>query len=180
MAPGMDNILALLPVSKKLLTELEYLYSNYSKTKVEEFVSINATGWGSYEMNVRMMWGYWRPLEERVVMLTIHPNSELAYHSQAISNGTNKPTLSRRNSPPLGLPLAAMDDMQYRYSEFVKRIVMDDLMRYVTVPYDDQDSNLPERLFQTIANFYSAASAAGDKVGTDSAQHTADTDYREV
>jgi hypothetical protein len=111
-----------------------------------------------------MMWGYWRPLEETVVVLNIHPNSELAYHSNAISNGANKPTLARRNSPPLGRPLAAMDDMQSRYSGFVQRIVTDDLMRYTTVPYDDQDSGLAERLFQTIANFYSAASAAGDKV----------------
>jgi len=45
----------------------------------------------------------------------------------------------------------------------VRQIVTDDLKNYISVPYDDQFSDLPERLLQTIANFYSAAQAAGDK-----------------
>lgn len=147
-----------------MLIVSEYLYGNYTMSKVEEFVSINATGWGTHEIAVKMMWGYWQPLEETVVILDIHPDSELAYRTHAISNGAEKPTLVKKNSPPLGLPLAAMDDMQSRYSSVVEKIVTDNLMKYVTVPYDDQDSELPERLLQTIANFYSAASAAGDKV----------------
>lgn len=115
-------------------------------------------------MVVCMDWGYWKPLEETVVTITMRKDSQLAYQHQSISNGKNKPTLLRKNSPPLGLPPAAMDDMQSRYSEFVQRIVTEDLMNYVSVPYSDQDSCLPERLLQAIANFYSAALAAGDKV----------------
>lgn len=171
MAPGMDHSLHL----SKMLIKPEYLYGNYSRAKVEAFVSENATGWGNIEMNVKMMWGYWRPLEETVVMLTMSPHSELAYHSQAISNGTNKPSLVKKNSPPLGLPLAAMEDMQDRYSSFVEGIVTDDLTRYVTVPYDDQDSDLPQRLLQTITNFYSAALAAGDKVRRCSRSRSSET-----
>lgn len=143
----------------------EYLYGNYSKAKVEIFVNKNATRWESHEMVVRMMWGYRRPLEETVVALLMHPDSELAYAHQVISNGpNNKPTILRKKSPPLGIPLAAMDDMQDKYGNFVQEIVTDDLSNYVSIAYRRQGHpDLPERLLQAIANFYSAALAAGDK-----------------
>jgi len=141
----------------------DYLYGGYTQARVESFVSENTASWGTHEMVVSMDWGYWKPLEETVVAITMRKDSQLAYQHQSISNGKNKPTLLRKNSPPLGLPPAAKDDMQSRYSELVQRIVTEDLTNYVSVPYSDQDSCLPERLLQAIANFYSAALAAGDK-----------------
>jgi hypothetical protein len=141
----------------------EYRYSGFTMAKVESFVSENATGWGSHEILVRMRWGYWQPLEETVVTLTMQHDSKLAYHYQSISYGTDKPTLLKKSSPPLGVPLAAMDDMQSKYRTIVQKIVTEDLENYVSVPYCGEDSMLPERLLETVANYYSAALAAGEK-----------------
>lgn len=141
----------------------EYRYGGFTMAKVESFVSENATGWGSDEMLVRMRWGYWQPLEETVVTLTMQHDSKLAFQYQSISYGTDKPTQLKKISPPLGVPLAAMDDMQSRYHTIVKTIVTEDLKNYVSVPYSGEDSMLPERLLETVANFYGAALGAGDK-----------------
>lgn len=147
-----------------MLNVIEYLYKNYSKAKVEVFVNENATAWGSHEMLVKMMWGYRRPLEETVVPLLLHRNSQLEFAHQAISNGTNKPTVLKKKSPPLGLPLAAMDDMQRKYSTYVQEIVTEDLSNYVAIAYGPKDPELPKRLLQAIASFYRAGLAAGEKV----------------
>jgi hypothetical protein len=114
-----------------------------------------------------MMWGYWQPIEETVVTVTVRQNSELAYASHVTPNGDgNKAEVNIIRSPPLGLPLAAMDDMQTKYSSYVQQIVADDLSSYVSVAYQRPHNRpgLPDCLLQTIANFYSAAIAAGDKV----------------
>lgn len=162
MAPGTSSARTF----RMVLTKIEYLYGNYSKSKVESFVSNNATGWGSHEMVVNMMWGYWRPLKETVVTFTMRQDSELAYAHQVISNGPNNvPTVLRRKSPPLGLTFAAMEDMQTKYSTFVQEIVVHDLPQYVSIAYRRRrQPDFPQRLLQIIANFHRAALAAGDKV----------------
>ena len=137
---------------------------HFTKANVEQFVCDNATGWGSHEMLVRMMWGYWKPLEAVVVTLEIHGNSQIGFHHQTAANGTNRPTLVRKNSPPLGIPLAAMDEMQDEYRLLVNKIVHDDLINYVSIAYDDQESELPERLLTSIGTFYCASKVAGDEV----------------
>jgi len=54
--------------------------------------------------------------------------------------------------------------MQNKYGSFVQQIVTDDLPNYVSIAYRRKDNpDLPERLLQVIANFYSAGLAAGDK-----------------
>jgi hypothetical protein len=135
---------------------------HYTKANVEQFISNNATAWGSHEMRIRMMWGYWKPLEVVVVSLEIHQNSEMGIHRQTIADGTHV----QKTSPPLGIPLAAMDDMQDEYRLLVHNIVQDDLINYLPVPYDDQDSMFPERLLTALATFYCASKAAGDEVLT--------------
>jgi hypothetical protein len=137
---------------------------HFTKANVEEFVSNNATGWGSYEIRIQMMWGYWKPLVANVVTLEIHSNSQIGFQHQTAANGTSRPALVRKTSPPLGIPLAAMDDMQDEYRHLVHNIVHDDLLNYLSIAYDDQESNLPERLLTTIGNFYCASKASGDEV----------------
>lgn len=137
---------------------------HFTKANVEKFVSDNATGWGLHEMVIRMTWGYWKPLEATVVSLEIHGNSQIGIHHQTSANGTNRPTLVRKTSPPLGIPLAAMDDMQEEYRVLLQRIVHDDLINYVSIAYDDQESELPERLLKSLGTFYCASKVAGDEV----------------
>lgn len=137
---------------------------HYTKANVEKFVSDNATGWGSHEIHIRMMWGYWKPLEATVVTLEIGNNSKIGIHRQASANGTDRRTLVEKVSPPLGIPLAAMDDMQEEYRHLVHNIVHDDLISYVRIAYDDQDSGLAERLLTTIGAFYCASKVAGNEV----------------
>jgi len=141
----------------------DYLYGVYTQARVESFINENTEAWGTHQMVVRMEWGYRKPFEETVVAIKMRKGSQLAYHHQTIANGNSQPTLLRKNSPPLGLPLTTMDNMLSKYSSFVQRIVTEDLMNYVAVPYVDQESSLPERLLLAIARFYSAAFAAGDK-----------------
>jgi hypothetical protein len=135
-----------------------------TKVNVEQFVSNNTKAWGSHEISIRMMWGYWKPLEARVVTLEIHSNSQIGFQHQTAFNGTNRPALLRKTSPPLGIPLAAMDDMEDEYRLLVHRIVHDDLINYVTIAYDDQESDLPERLLTAIGTFYCASKVAGNEV----------------
>jgi hypothetical protein len=137
---------------------------HFTKANVEKFVSDNATGWGLHEMVIRMTWGYWRPLEVTVVPLEIRANSQIGFHHQTSAKGSNRPTLVRKTSPPLGIPLAAMDDMQEEYRVLLQRIVHDDLINYVSIAYDDQDSELPGRLLKSLGTFYCAGKIAGDEV----------------
>ena len=119
-------------------------------------------------MRIRMSWGYWKPLEVTVVTLQIGANSKIGIHRQASANGTERRTLVEKISPPLGIPLAAMDDMQNEYRHLVHDIVHDDLISYVRIAYDDQDSALAERLLTTIGAFYCASKVAGNEVLTPS------------
>ena len=137
---------------------------HFTKANVEKFVSDNATGWGIHEIVIRMTWGYWRPLEATVVSLEIHGNSQIGVHHQASANGKNRPTLVEKTSPPLGIPLAAMDDMEEEYRVLLQGIVHDDLINYVSIAYDDQASELPERLLTSLGTFYCASKVAGVEV----------------
>jgi hypothetical protein len=146
-----------------MLTLIAYLTGHFTQAKVEEFVSQNATSWGTHEMHVRMSWGYWKPLEANVVALTMPSHSLLGYHHQTQTEA-NQLTLVRKKSPPLGIPLAALDDMREEYRRLVCEIVMRDLHNYVPIAYDDQESELPERLLEAICSFYGAGLAAGQEV----------------
>ena len=122
--------------------------------KVEAFVDRNAIGWGTNPLPIRLSWGYRRLLEANVVTLTLSNSSEMAFSHQAIANGSNRPSLSRRRSPPLGIPLAAMDDMEDEYSSYIQDIVQNDLRSFVSVAYDDQDCKLPEQLLGAVCSYY--------------------------
>lgn len=115
-------------------------------------------------MRVRMDWGYEKPLEATVVALALPNQSRLAYHHQTNGTVAKKPTMVRKKSPPLGIPLASYEDMKEEYGEMVSAIVMGDLENYVPVPYDNQESELPERLLQIICSFYRAGLAADQEV----------------
>jgi hypothetical protein len=120
--------------------------------------------WGSYEMHVRLDWGYEKPLEATVVALALPSQSRLAFHHQAQGGTGKEPTLVRKRSPPLAIPLASFEDMKEEYRRMVNDIVMGDLENYVPVPYDDQESDLPERLLHIVCSFYRAGLAAGQEV----------------
>jgi hypothetical protein len=148
----------------KKLTVIAYLTGHLTQAKVEEVVAQNTTSWGRYEMHVRMDWGYDRPLEATVVALTLPSQSRLAYQHQANGGASKELQLVRRKSPPLGIPLASFENMKKEYQHMVREIVMGDLENYVPVPYDDQVSDLPERLLQIICSFYRAELAADQEV----------------
>jgi hypothetical protein len=54
--------------------------------------------------------------------------------------------------------------MKEEYRRMVNDIVLVDLENYVPVPYDDQESDLPERLLHIVCSFYRAGLAAGQEV----------------
>jgi len=141
----------------------EYLFSNFTQAKVEWFVNQNAAAWGNHEMTVQMYWGHSRPLQARVVTITLIEDSQLAYVSQIEGSKTQREAIIRK-SPPLGLPLASMGDMKDEYSSLVQEIVMNNPNEYVSIAYDDQESDLAQQLLQAVSNFYSAGLAAGDEV----------------
>jgi hypothetical protein len=136
----------------------KYLNGHFTKANVENFVTMNATGWGKHPISVRLFWGYHDLIGVEVVALNLRPNSEMGFHHQAEATNDmiTRPALVRKNSPPLGIPLAAVDEMQNEYSRYIQNIVQNDIMGYVPVAYIDQGSDLPERLLGAICSFYSA------------------------
>jgi hypothetical protein len=134
----------------------KYLCGHFTEANVENYVIHNATSWGREYIPIRLIWGYRRPIHVEVVALNLRPNSEMGFHNQAEStnNTITRPVLVRKNSPPLGITLAVLDEMQTECSWYVQTIVQNDIMAYVPVAYNDQDSELPERLLGVICSFY--------------------------
>jgi hypothetical protein len=136
----------------------KYLNGHFTKANVENFVTANATRWGQTTMPVRLTWGYEVPIGVEVVALDLKPNSEMGFQNQAEATNEliSRPRLVRKNSPPLGIQLAAVEEMQNEYAQYVISIVQNNIMRYVPVAYNDQESDLPERLLQVICSYYDA------------------------
>jgi hypothetical protein len=136
----------------------KYLNGHFTQANVENFVTSNATGWGNKYMSVRLSWGYQGPIPAEVVNLTLRANSEMGFHHQTktVDGMVTRPILVRKKSPPLGIPLAAVDEMQNEYSRYIQNIVQNDIAGYVPIAYVDQGSELPERLLAAICSFYNA------------------------
>lgn len=143
---------------------IAYLTGHFTQAKVEDYVLNNGMSWGTYEMHVRMSWGYWKPLEADVVALTEPSDSRLGYQYQMQITKASQITLVRRRSPPLGIPLAALSEMGEKYRRLGHEIVTGDLDSYVLIAYDDQDSDLPERLLEAVCSFYRAILVANQEV----------------
>jgi hypothetical protein len=138
---------------------------HFTRANVENFVTQNASAWGTERFNVRMTWGYRKLLEADVVALALRSgSSEMGFQHQTLSHGNARPVLVRKQSPPIGIPLAAMDDMQSIYSTYIQDIVQSDLAEYVPVAYTDQISEFPEELLGAICNYYSAGLAIDNEV----------------
>jgi hypothetical protein len=67
-----------------------------------------------------------------------------------------RPRLIRKKSPPLGIPLAAMDELQNEYSQYIQNIVENDIFGYIPVAYIDRGSDLLKRYLGAICSFYSS------------------------
>jgi len=142
----------------------DYLMGHFTKANVEKFVAQNATTWGTESMAVRMTWGYRRLLRAEVVALSLRSNaSEMAHQDQSIIHGDKRPILVRKQSPPIGIPLAAMDEMQNVYASYIQDIVQSDLGEYVPVAYTDQESEFAEELLGAVCNYYSAGLATDNE-----------------
>lgn len=112
-----------------------------------------------------MDWGHRKFLDADVVALALRSSSsEMGFHHQTITNGNERPVLVRKQSPPLGIPLAAMDEMQDTYSRYIQDIVQSDIGEYIPVAYIDQDSDLPMQLLGAVASYYSAGNARDSEV----------------
>lgn len=145
----------------------DYLMGHFTRANVEDFVTRNASAWGTECFIVRMTWGYRKLLQAEVVALALRSEaSDMAFQHQTISQGDGRPVLVRKQSPPIGIPLAAMDDMQNIYSNYIQDIVQSDLAEYVPVAYTDQESDLPEELLEAICNYYSAGLLVDNEVCT--------------
>lgn len=134
----------------------DYLMGHFTKANVEQFVASNASSWGTQYFLIRMDWGYRKFLTAEVVALALRSNSEMGFQHQTVQQEGSRPALVRKQSPPLGIPLAAMDDMQDVYSRYIQDIVQSDLAEYVPVAYPDQETEFAERLLGVIGSFYDA------------------------
>lgn len=127
----------------------------------------NAESWGSKNMLIRLTWGYRRPIEAEVVDLKMRKNApEIGWQntSEKSMAPDGREILVRRQSPPLGIPLAAMDDMQDQYSRYIQSIVQDDLKHYIPAAYFPEDSELMTRLLSVVCDFYSVGLEADEEV----------------
>lgn len=118
-------------------------------------------------MFVRMDWGYRKLLKAEVVALEVRQDApDIGFHhtTEKSTSPDGKAILVRRQSPPLGIPLAAMDDMQDEYSRYVQEIVQSDLKHYVPEAYFPDDSKLLTRLLGVVCDFYSVGLEADDEV----------------
>jgi hypothetical protein len=151
----------------KTLTSLVYLNGHLNRTDVEAFVARNAESWGTRSMLIRMDWGYRRLLKAEVVALKLRQNApDMGWHdtTEKLTGPDGREILVRRQSPPLGIPLAAMNDMQDEYSRYVKDIVQSDLKQYVPVAYFPEDSKFMTRLLGVVCDFYSVGLEADEEV----------------
>ncbi|KAJ5040480.1 uncharacterized protein L3040_006136 [Drepanopeziza brunnea f. sp. 'multigermtubi'] len=138
-----------------------YLMGHFTIANVESFVTRNASSWGTQFMCIRMDWGYRKLLQADVVALALRSSSsEMGFHHQTVSSGSARPFLVRKASPPLGIPFAAMQEMQDSYARYVQDIVQSDVGMYLPTAYVDQQSDLPRHLLGAVANYYSAGKAA--------------------
>jgi hypothetical protein len=119
---------------------------------------MNAVSWGKQSTPVRLSWGYQKLLDIEVVPLEPRQIDSLDQHFSMHSTSITGQQLVRLRSPPLGIPLAAIDDMKYEYNKYIQDIVDGDLSGYLPVPYTDQESNFPERLLTAICSYYTAVS----------------------
>jgi hypothetical protein len=65
---------------------------------------------------------------------------------------------------PLGIPLAALDDMQNTYSKYTRDLVTHGLMEYVDIAYTRNNSDLPKLLLKAICSYYLNTSATDYEV----------------
>lgn len=138
---------------------------HFTKANVESFVTRNASSWGTQHMQIRMDWGYRKFLQADVVALALRSSaSEMGFFHQTVLNGNARPQLVRKSSPPLGIPLAAMDEMQNAYSKYIQDIVQGDMAAYVPTAYIEPASDLPTRLLGAVASYYSAGNASDNEV----------------
>jgi len=150
------------------LIRIDYLVGHFNRPNVEAFVANNASSWGTEHLFVRMSWGYPKYLVANVVALTLRSSSsEMGFQDQAIANGTSRPLLVRKQSPPLGIPLAAMEEMENVYSRYIQEIVEGDLRAYISMAYKDQISMFPERLLGVVCSFYRNCFEADSEVISD-------------
>jgi len=131
------------------------LVGHFNKASVEAFISRNAIQWGTDTIPVHMSWGCRRLLSVNVVALSLFcDSSELAYNHQAITNENGSVELVRNKCAPLGINMADIDVMKKDYRCHVEDVVENDLPHYVSIAYDDQSSNLAERLLGAVCLWY--------------------------
>lgn len=136
----------------------------FTEENTKRFISKNADGWGSDEMIVQLSWGYRVPLKVTVVSLSVRGSTSIfRYQHQTYINASGRPTLTRKKSPPLGIPLLSMEERQEEYARYIKRIVQQDLDGYAMIAYEPEESNLAKRLLKSLCQFYTAGVEANDE-----------------
>ncbi|KAG9233157.1 hypothetical protein BJ875DRAFT_379195 [Amylocarpus encephaloides] len=143
----------------------EYIFEHFTRQNVEAFVARNTKSWGQKSFPIRISWGSSRKLQAEVVTLELRGGrSEMAfeYTTEALGPGW-KQNMVRKKSPPLGIPIAAMDDMPDAYNVYVRTIVESDLPEYVNIGYFEQDSTLAKRLLAIAGYFYATSAEAGQE-----------------
>lgn len=139
---------------RRSLNSTDYLMGHFSEGHIESFIKKHSVGWHSHEFPVRLSWGGRCLLPVTVSALRMRDGlSEIGFNNQSFVND-GRPRFVRRNSPPLGIPLASIGEMQEEYSNHVREVVLNDLDHYVSMAYDGQRSSLPKHLLQAVCLYY--------------------------
>lgn len=127
---------------------------HFSESNIESFIKKHSVGWLNHEFPVRLSWGGRRLIPITVAALQMRGGlSEIGINNQSfVKDG--RPRFVRRNSPPLGIPLASMVEMQEEYSNHVREVVVNDLDHYISIAYDGQRSSLPKNVLQAVCLYY--------------------------
>ena len=111
-------------------------------------------GWIKHEFPVCLTWGGRRLLPVTVSALRMRDgSSEIGFNNQSYMKD-GRPKFVRRNSPPLGIQLASLNEMQKEYSSHVQEVAANDLEHYVSIAYEGQSSRLPQHLLQAVCLYY--------------------------
>ena len=148
-----------------MLIDLDYSMGHFTRANVERFIALNSGGqWGTQKMPIRMFWGYWQPLEVNTVLISISDGSQIGYQHQTATNGTNCPVIVRKTSLPLGILPSDYASFYFRCDNYVQNIRRVDLSNYVGIAYDDQESELSERLLTVVSLWYTACRTTSGEV----------------
>jgi hypothetical protein len=114
-----------------------------------------------------MSWGHSKLLQTDVAILVPREDNSKTASKYNVSDLAVMQLTTNMESNlgiPLGIPLAALDNMQNTHSKYTRDLVTYGLMEYVDIAYTRNNSDLPKLLLKAICSYYLNTSATDYEV----------------